>query len=600
MSDFNPKFVTLVEIFDLAMREYGDRPLFGTKTDGAWRWITYAEFGARVDRFRGGLATLGVEKGSRVGIISNNRPEWAVGCYATYGLGAEYVPMYESQLDKEWKYILEDCGAKVLIVANNEIRDRIGAISSQLPALEHVVVMDSGGDAEGLAFDDILARGKESPAPTADISPDDIAGFIYTSGTTGNPKGVRLSHRNLALNVSGIHEVFPMEPTDRSLSFLPWAHSFGQTVELHGLFSMGASMAIAESVEKIIPNLAEVRPTLLFSVPRIFNRIYDSLHKKMADAGGLKLKLFNAALANTVVKRELDEKGASSLWVNVKNAIFDKLIFSKVRELFGGRLRFAFSGGAALSKEVAEFVDMLGILVFEGYGLTETSPIASMNYPGTKKIGTVGKCIPGVSVEIDTGVTGDEVMGEIVIYGHNIMQGYHNLDEENEKVLLEKDGVRGFRSGDMGFVDDEGFLHITGRIKEQYKLMNGKYVVPTPLEERMKLSPFVANAMVYGMNREFNIALIIPDYDTLGGWCAEQGIEGDPHDLLEDERVRAVFDEQLEKYSAEFKGYERPKRFHLGREDFSTENGMLTPTLKLKRRAVLAAYEEAIDGLYKK
>ena len=515
--------------------------------------------------------------------------------YATYGLGAAYVAMYESQLDKDWKHILNDCGAKVLFVANEQIAQRVRAFRGAVPELKEVIVLSGTPKGGEHAFADLL---QSEPSDLVDPGPDAIADFIYTSGTTGKPKGVRLTHRNLAYNVSAIHAVFPLEPDDRSLCFLPWAHSFGQTVELHGLISMGASLGLAEAVDKIVPNLAEVQPTILASVPRVFNRIYDGLHAKMNEEGGLKKKLFDAALQTAERRKQLAAEGKRSGWLDFKFKVLDGLVFSKVRERFGGRLKYAFSGGAAISKEVAEFIDNLGITVYEGYGLSETSPIATMNYPGARKIGSVGKPIPGVEIEIDVGATEDPTQGEVIIYGHNIMEGYHNLDEANAEVLVEKGGMRGFRSGDMGLIDDEGFLHITGRVKEQYKLLNGKYVVPTPLEEKIKLSPYISNAMVYGMNREFNVAVVIPDFEVLKGWAAEKGLDLDPASLAQSDEVQALIEEEVNRFSAEFKGYEKARKIFIGDEDFTTENGMLTPTLKLKRRVVVERYKDVIESLY--
>jgi len=390
---FAPKFQNLVEVYEHATNSFADLPLFGVKKGGEWVWMTYGEFRQQTDALRAALSELGVQKDDRIAVISNNRPEWAIGAYAAYGLGASYVPMYEAQLDKDWQYILNDCEAKLVLVANEEIRDRVNGFRSELPKLEHVVVIEGSANDQSTTFEELVAQGKGKEAPVADISPQDIAGFIYTSGTTGKPKGVLLSHQNLAYNVSAVHEVFPMGSDDRSLSFLPWAHSFGQTVELHALFSMGASMGIAEAVDKIVDNLSEVQPTLLFSVPRIFNRIYDGLHKRMAEEGGLKKTLFEKAMDNEEYRKELAEKRKSSGWADFKHNLFDKLVFSKVRDRFGGRLKYAFSGGAAISKEVAEFIDNLGIMVYEGYGLTETSPIATANWPGSRKSGSVGKPI---------------------------------------------------------------------------------------------------------------------------------------------------------------------------------------------------------------
>ena len=595
MAEFNPKFESLVQVFNRSMENFPDRALFGVKRDGQWQWMTYAEWGDRVRRLRTALQHLGVEAGDRVAIIADNSPEWAMGAYASYGLGAAYVAMYESQLDKDWTHILKDCGAKVLFVANEQIAQRVRNFRAELPELKEVIVISGTPKGGEHAIADLL---QYEPSDLVDPGPDAIADFIYTSGTTGNPKGVRLTHRNLAYNVSAIHAVFPLEPDDRSLCFLPWAHSFGQTVELHGLFSMGSSIGLAEAVDKIVANLAEVRPTVFASVPRVFNRIYDGLHAKMAEEGGLKKKLFDAAIETAEKRKQLAAEGKSSGWLDFKFKILDGLVFSKVRERFGGRLKYAFSGGAAISKEVAEFIDNLGITVYEGYGLSETSPIATMNYPGARKIGSVGKPIPGVEIEIDIAATEDPTQGEVVIYGHNIMEGYHNLDEANAEVLVEKHGLRGFRSGDMGRFDEEGFLFITGRVKEQYKLLNGKYVVPTPLEEKLKLSPYISNVMVHGANREYNVAIVIPDYEVLKGWAEEKGLDPDPASLAKNDAVRALIEEEVQKLSADFKGYEKARRIFIGDEDFTTENGMLTPTLKLKRRVVQERYGDALESLY--
>jgi long-chain acyl-CoA synthetase len=592
---FEPKFKTLCEIYERSVREFADRELFGTKQDGAWKWMTYAEFGRQTDEIRGGLAALGIGEGDTVAMIANNRPEWAVCAYATYGLAAKYAPMYESQLAKDWEYILRDCAAKVVFVANDEIRAAIEELAGNLPSLGHVIVLDASKGAK-LTYDGLRDKGKSNPTPLSHPKAEDLAGFIYTSGTTGNPKGVLLSHANLASNVSAMHSVFPMSPEDRSLSFLPWAHSFGQTVELHALFSMGASMGIAESVPKIIENLGEVKPTLLFSVPRIFNKIYDGVLKKVEADGGLKKTMFYAALGAAEQKKKLAEQHRSSGFVDMKHKILDRIVFSKVRARFGGNLKYAFSGGAALSKEVAEFVDSLGILVYEGYGLTETSPIATANWPGARKIGTVGKPIPGVRIEIDRQVTGDPKHGEIIVHGHNVMHGYHALPEENERVFTAE---RGFRTGDMGFLDEDGFLSITGRIKEQYKLENGKYVVPSPLEELLKLSPFIISAFVYGDNKPYNVALIVPDMDALKKWAEEQGITDTGADLAKNEKVQALMREQIDRYSGDFKQFEKIKKFSIILEDFTIDNDMLTPKMSVKRNKVLDHWGDELQGLYR-
>jgi long-chain acyl-CoA synthetase len=588
------KYANLVELVESSVESYAGRELFGTKVGTVWRWMTYGEFGKQVDAFRSGLAARGVKKGDKVACISNNRVEWAVAAYATAGLGAVWVPMYEAQAEKEWQFILADCEAKVLLASTQAIFQRVRDWPQKLEHLEHVFAFEGPHDSRD-TFESVVAQGRLSPTPSIRPAGDDICGFIYTSGTTGEPKGVMLSHDNIASNVSAMHEIMDMEQEDRSLSFLPWAHSFGQTVELHGLLSMGGGMALAESVDKIIDNLAETRPTLLFSVPRIFNRLYDRVRKQIREKPKPVQMLVDAALA---AHRKRRDGGRLSLAEVAAYEAADRLVFEKVRGRFGGRLKYAFSGGAAISRDVAEFIDGIGVMVYEGYGLTETSPIATANAPGRRKIGSVGKAIPGVRVVIDKSVTGDPDDGEILVYGPNVMKGYWKRPEENAQVFT-ADG--GFRTGDMGRVDRHGYVFITGRIKEQYKLENGKYVVPSPLEEKLKLSQYIANVMVHGANRPFNVALIVPDMNELREWARrpENGIAQTSDDaLLADPKVKNLIRQEIEAYSSDFKQFEKVLKFELIKSDFTTENNMLTPSLKLKRRVVLAAYGEKIEKLY--
>ncbi len=588
------KFRNLVELIETSVENYAGRELFGTKVGNVWRWMTYGEFGRLVDAFRAGLAARGVKRGDRVACISNNRVEWAVAAYATFGLGACWVPMYEAQLEKEWQFILKDCDAKVLLVSTHAIYQKTKDYPSSIPSLEHVIAFEGSKD-DPNTYEAVLAQGRLAPVKAVHPAGEEICGYIYTSGTTGEPKGVMLSHDNIASNVSAIHEIIDLEPEDRSLSFLPWAHSFGQTVELHGMLSMGAAMALAESVDKIVDNLAETRPTVIMSVPRIFNRIYDRVQKQIREKPKPIQKLVEAGLAAAKKRRE---GGRLAIAEVLGFEAADRLGVEQVRGRFGGRLRYAVSGGAAISKEVAEFIDGIGVTVYEGYGLTETSPIATANAPGRRKIGSVGKPIPGCRIVIDKSVTGDPENGEIVVYGPNVMKGYHNRPEENAQVFT-KDG--GFRTGDMGCIDRHGYLFITGRIKEQYKLENGKYVVPSPLEEKLKLSQYVANVMVHGANKPYNVALIVPDMAELREWAKkpENGI-GDTTDdaLLADPKVKNLIRQEIEQYSQDWKQFEKVLKFDLVKEDFTTQNGMLTPSLKLKRRVVLQAYGDRIERLY--
>ena len=594
------KYETLVDIFNASSKSFGPSPFIGQKKAGSWQWTTYRDFSEMVEKVRGGLAALGLQRGDRLAIISNNRLEWAVSAYACFGLGVAFVPMYEAQLEKDWEFIVKDCDAKALIVATDAILEKTKGFLGTIPSLKHIINFGGANGADkgqGITtYKALLEAGKTAAAITP--AKNDTACLIYTSGTTGDPKGVILSHFNIASNVQAIHECFPMGTDDRSLSFLPWAHSFGQTVELHGLFSMGASLAICEAVDKIIDNLAEVQPTLLFSVPRIFNKLYGAVQKQISSKPSLVQNMVKAALRAKGKQRTGETLGFGD---GIVVALTDRLVFSKVRARFGGRLKYAFSGGAAISKDVAEFIDSLGVTVYEGYGLTETSPIATANWPGNRKIGSVGKAIPGVKVMIDAGdgtfTTKEGVEGEILVYGNNVMQGYHNRKEENDAVFTKDSG---FRTGDMGRLDKDGFLYITGRIKEQYKLENGKYVVPTPLEEQLKLSPLITNVMVYGDNKPFNVALVVANVEGVKEFARAKGLGGDVDALLKNDAVRARFAEEIKRYGEHFKGFEEVKDFALIAEDFTEKNGMLTPSLKVKRREVLKKWGDTINALYAK
>jgi long-chain acyl-CoA synthetase len=576
------------------VQKHGARSLFVTKHDGAWLETTYQEFGERVDALRAALAALGVGAGDRVGIIAGNRVEWAVAAYATYGLRAAFVPMYEAQHESEWAFIIRDSRLKLLFVADQAQRSAVERISASTPTLQHVVVL-SGTDVAP-SYASLLQRGAAAPLAALRPLPSDVAALLYTSGTTGEPKGVLLSHGNVLANVLTLRELMAAadeRPEEhRSLAFLPWAHAFGHTSELHLAISAGSSMAIAESVDKIVDNLQEIRPTILVAVPRVFLRVYNSALQLIGRKPAPVRWLFERGLEAAKKKKRGDQLRTMDAGVL---AVADAIVFSRVRARLGGRLKYAVSGAAALPRDVAEFIDAIGIVVYEGYGLTETSPIATANVPGQRKLGSVGRPIPGVRIEIDRSSSAGSQHGEIIIYGPNVMQGYENRPSETRAVFT-PDG--GFRSGDMGYLDEDGYLYITGRIKEQYKLANGKYVVPTPLEERLKVSPFIANVMVYGENQAHNVALIVPDFSALRAWAHAAGLTtGEVGLLLVDQRVKTKLRHELDRLSGEFKGYERIKAFALLNADFTQENGLLTASLKLKRRNVIERFADELKQL---
>lgn len=574
---------SLVDMLDFSVARRPQQALFLGKIGGHWVETSFAAFKRQVDEMRGGLAALGVGPRDRVGIIANNSIPWAVAAYATYGLGAAFVPMYESQGEREWAYIVRDAGIKVLFVANADIYRRVSEFPHMLNCLEHVVLLD--GDDAKLTYQSLLAAGARRPVEAVHPAPPATACLMYTSGTTGDPKGVVLSHANVLANVAALMKVIPLSDDYRTLSFLPWAHAFGHTVELHLLIAVGASMAIAESLDALVANFAEVRPTVLVAVPRVFERVYAGVHALIAAKAAPLRWLFARGVAVAGRVRRGEAVGVGGRWVRW---LADKILFGRIRARFGGRLRFAVSGAAALSREAADLMETIGIAVYEGYGLTEASPVVAANVPGARRDGSVGRPLPDVQVEIDRSVNDDPDVdqGEIVVRGPNVMIGYHNREADNRAVFASD---RGLRTGDLGYLDADGFLFITGRIKEQYKLSNGKYVAPARLEDRLKTSPRIANAMVYGDNRPFNVALIVPGADLLAAWTRGDKSEADLRRLIEPEITRL---------SDDWKGFERIRSFTLLKDDFTLGNQLLTPSLKLKRRLITQRYTQEIERLY--
>ena len=581
---------SLVTVWEESSRRHATRDALAERRPGGeWAWLSYADVAARVDRCRSGLARLGVSPGDRVAVISDNRVDWVVACYAIYGLEGALVPMYQAQLDREREHILEDSGATIALVATEPLYTSVSALRERLPSLRAVVGFDLPPDHPD-SFAALLALGEAEPIPARRPAPGTVAGFFYTSGTTGLPKGVVLTHANLGSNLLAMREVFPLEPGEISLSFLPWAHSFGQVCELHYGLSQGMSIAINDAIPNLLENLKEIRPTILVAVPRVFNRIYRAVMQDISQRPALLRRLFQDGLEAAAQHRRGEKVGFLR---ELELKLDDKLIFAKIRERFGGRLEKVISGSAALTLEVAELIDALGIAVYEGYGLSETSPVVAANTPRHRKLGSVGRVLPGVRVVIDESKGGAEGEGEIIVYGPNVMRGYHHREEENAAALTEDGGLR---TGDLGRLDEDGYLFITGRIKEQYKLENGKYVMPGVVEEELKLSPYIANVMVHGDGRPYNIAIVVPDLPALEDWAKREGLElSDP---ARDPRVHALLMDELEKHGHTLRGYELPKKLLVLTDDFTTEGGTLTPTLKLKRREVLSRYRREVDALY--
>ena len=586
----------LVDLIEDSVKAYGERPVFGTKsTQGDYEWITYGELGDRIDNLRGGLAGAGVQKNDAVGIIANNRTEWAVCAFAAYGLGARYIPMYENELEKIWKYIINDSGIKWLLVSSPEIYEKVTAFKDETPALEKVFIIDAQGEN---SMAELERQGKANPVKSVKPEPSDISVLIYTSGTTGSPKGVLLSHGNFTTNVAAAKKNYPeLGKDDRALSILPWAHSFGQTGELYCFIHVGGSVGFVGNVRTIAEDMGKVKPTFLIAVPKIFNKIYAGLGAKMNETGGLAKMLFTMGVESGKKRRELAAEGKSCFLTDLKFKMADAIVFKKIRERFGGRLKESISGSATMNVEISHFFSDIGVTVYDCYGLTETTPAVTMNCPTAHRPGTVGRVIDQVRVEIDP-VLSEEGSddGEIIVYGPNVMQGYHNNPEATKEVMTE-DG--GFRTGDRGRLDEDGYLHITGRIKEQYKLVNGKYVFPTALEEEIKLLPQVETVMIYGDGRDYNVALVVPDFEVLEKYARENNLPNDPEALAGNPDVQEMISNAVAvALKGKFGGYEIPRKFLFMGETFSSENGMLTQTMKLKRRNVLERYMPEIESLY--
>jgi len=564
-------YTNLVALAEASVAHFARRPLFGERHDGRWEWLSYAGWHDRVAAMRARLAQLGIAAGDHVAIVSRNSAAWATAAYATYGLGAVFVPMYEAQRADDWEFILRDCGAAVVLARTPELAAKLREMQPRLPALRHVVTIE--GD-EPAAAEPVAVRYPQ---------PEDVAGLIYTSGTTGRPKGVMLTHRNLTSNVLATLACFPIGPEDRTVSFLPWAHVYGQVGELHILVAAGASTAFNTNIDQLLADLREVKPTILVAVPRVFNKLYAAVRDGIAARGRVIRAVFRRGLAAAIRRGRGERVGLGDRMV----AWLAGRLFARVRDQLGGRLRYALSGSATLSREVAEFIDAIGIPVYEGYGLTETSPIVTLNRPGQRKLGSVGLPIDGVRVEIGP----DD---EIIVHGPNVMKGYHGRPEENARAFT-ADG--GLHTGDLGYVDRDGYLFITGRIKEQFKLENGKYVMPSSLEEQLAMSPYIANVVLHGANRPHSVALVAIDGARVRAWGHERGVAlGDS--LIADPRVRALIEGEVARLSKSFRSYERPRAVALIDAAFTIDNGLLTPTLKLKRREVDARYGQVLAGLY--
>jgi len=594
MSTTQPRFSNLVDLFQFAIEQYGDRDAYGTLVGQDWQWTSYRQLASFVDHCRAGLAQLGVGRNDRVAIISDNRIEWVITAHATYGRRAIVVPMYEAQGEADWSYILGDVGAKVCLVANRAIAQRVDALREDLLDLQHIITFD-GEASEPDSFAALLTRGAQRDIKVRQAIDKDIATIIYTSGTTGEPKGVRLTHTNLASQACLLADNRDYGEDPRSMAFLGWAHVFGGGVELNVGLLIGSAVAICKNTDQLYSEMPRVQPTMLYAVPRVWTQIYYNVQRDLSEEPDLSRRIFE----NGVHLRGKLARGESlTLSERMIANVARRIVGAKLKGRLGGRLRLAFSGAASLPMEVATFMASVGVPIHEGYGLTECSGSTSTNPSGAVRLGTVGRPLPGTRVDIDDSVVDEDDVehaghGEVIIHGPGVMAGYHNKPEATAEVLM-ADG--GLRTGDIGFIDEDGYLHITGRIKELYKLNNGRYVAPAPLEAKLKLSPFIEQCLVYGAGQARNVALIVVDVPALQSYLGD--VSRTPQELVADPRTRRLLEEEILKYSRDFKTFELIHNFWLETEELGLEHGMMTQTMKLKRQRVLRKYEGRLLSLY--
>ncbi len=597
-------FKTIPQLFIQITKDFGagkERPLLKHKINNEYVGITYDEVYNHTVRFANGLAALGVKRESKVAIIAENRPEWLYSDMAILGLGAIDVPLYPISTADTIEFILNNSESVGIIVSNKFHLNKVLKIRNNCKNLKFIIVMnneDTTQDEGIYSFESICEKGdefaKENPnyfEESAKLcNENDLCTIIYTSGTTGEPKGVMLTHKNIVSNVKSAHEIFDIDQNDIFLSFLPLCHIFERMAGYYTAFSCGGMICYAESIEKIAQNMVEIKPTIMTAVPRLFERIYSRIKRNVESQPPKKQKIFNWALE--VGRNYMDAKKSRDgvpIGLSLKRALADKLVYKKLRERTGGNMRFFISGGAALSRDLGQFFESVGILIIEGYGLTESSPVISANRVNDYKFGTVGKPMPGVEVKIAQD-------GEILAYGPNIMQGYYKNKKETEETI--KDGW--LHTGDIGVFDAEGFLIITDRKKHLFKTTGGKYIAPTPIENMFLASKYIDQFVLIGDRRMFLSALIVPDFEALKEFADANRIQyKNENDLVEKKQIYELLEKELGEFQKKLANYERVRKFKVLDKPFSIEGGEMTPSLKIKRKVVEERYSHLIEEMYK-
>lgn len=593
---------TLVDLFlGGAHRHAGAVAMRSRREDGSWEEWTHAAVEERVRRLAVGLRAYGLARDTRVGILARTRAEWALADFAITMAGLVDVPVYPSLPSEQVGYVFKDAGVRAAFVEDQEQYDKLLAVRDELPELERVVTFDAVKPDPSLPAEMLLDVAEPGERVDGDrdayeayarqTAPGDLATLIYTSGTTGTPKGVMLTHHNLYSNALLCAEVLPLSEEDRHLSWLPLSHIFERTAGHHVMWHRGVSVSYAESVDTIVRDMGEVRPTISTGVPYLYDKIYERAQKAAHEAGGLKLAIFRWA-------RKIGEERADRLlahrdvgaWLGLRYAVADRLVFSKLRARTGGRVRYFISGGGPLSPTVARFMWAAGLPILEGYGLTETSPVLAVNPPGAAKLGTVGPPIPETALRIAED-------GEILCRGPQVMKGYYRNEEATREAFT---GDGWLRTGDIGSLDEDGYLSITDRKKELLVTAGGKNIAPAPVERALERSRFVAHAVLVGDGRNFPIVVVQPAFENVGPWAARHGVEAsDPAGLIAARPVQELIDRQIRRRSDDFDRHEKPGWVVLVPDVFEIDTGELTPTLKVKRRIISRRYADAIERAYR-
>ncbi len=565
----------------------------------AWESVTWKQAGERVSRLAAGLLSLGLTSEQRVGIASGTRYEWILADLAVMCAGGATTTVYPTTNAEDTAYIVSDSECQVVFAEDDEQVAKLREHKAELPTVGKVVVFDGTTDGDWtISLDDLEKLGEaylaEHPGVIEEtakgIKPDALATLIYTSGTTGKPKGVRLLHRGWVYEGAAIKSQDILHEDDLQFLWLPMAHSFGKVL-LSTQLACGFATAIDGRVEKIVDNLGVVKPTFMGAAPRIFEKAHARIVTMTASEGGAKEKIFKQAFKVGIEVDKRKREGKSiPLGLKLQHGLFDKLVFSKVRDRFGGRVKFFISGSAALNAEIAEWFNAAGILILEGYGMTENSAGATVNHPDEYKMGSVGQPFPGSEVRIGEG-------GEVQLRGPHIMAGYHNLPDKTAEAFTE-DGW--LRTGDKGEIDADGFLTITGRIKELFKTSGGKYIAPPAIESKFKaLCPYASQFMVFGAERNFVVALITLDPDAMAGWAEENGMSGKSYtEIVRSQQVKDMVAGYVEELNSKLNRWETIKKWEILDHDLSIESGELTPSMKVKRNVVEDNNKQLIDSLY--